>query len=446
MFNKVLIANRGEIALRVIRACRELGIRTVAVYSTADAESLHVNFADQAVCIGGASPADSYLNIPRIIAAAEITDADAIHPGYGFLAENPQLSDICDSCNIAFIGPTAESIRLMGDKAKARKTVAGAGVPVIPGSDGPTDSVQKALEVAHRVGFPVMVKASAGGGGRGIRIAHTDVSLVQAFNTASREAEAAFSNGELYIEKFIADPRHVEVQVLADKHHHTIHLGERECSVQRRRQKVLEEAPSPMMTPKLRKELTAAAVRCCRAAKYHSAGTVEFIVDGNGGFMFLEMNTRIQVEHPVTEAVTGVDIVKEQIRVAAGEELRYTQKDISITGHAIEVRINAEDPDNGFRPSPGKITALNLPGGPGIRVDTHAYAEYVIPPYYDSLLGKIIAYGHDRAEAVVRMERAMEELVVEGISTTASLHKRILADSRFREGRYNLNYLENLLG
>jgi acetyl-CoA carboxylase biotin carboxylase subunit len=445
MFQKILVANRGEIALRVIRACRELGVRTVAVYSEADRDSLHVRFADQSVCIGPPSPAESYLKTSQIISAAEITDAEAIHPGYGFLAENPRFAEVCESCNIKFIGPKPSAIELMGDKSRARETMKKAGVPVTPGSDGPLESKEQAIELAREIGYPVFLKAAGGGGGRGLRVAHTDVSLAQAYTMAEQEANIAFGNPQLYLEKYVERPRHVEFQILADEHGHIIHLGERDCTLQRRFQKLLEESPCPIMTRKLRERMARSAVRCAEKSGYTSAGTVEFLLDSQGNFFFSEMNARIQVEHPVTECRTGVDLVKEQLRIAAGEPLRYRQDDIRFSGHAIECRINAEDSNDNFRPSPGRLEVFNIPGGMGVRVDTHAFPEYVIPPQYDSLLAKIITVGRDREEAIVRMLRALEEFVVIGVPTTIPFHQRILADRIFREGRLHTQYVDELV-
>ena len=445
MFDKILIANRGEIALRIIRACRELGIRTVAVYSEADRDSLHVRFADEDICIGPPDPSDSYLNVPRIISAAEITDADAIHPGYGFLAEMAHFAQICASCNIAFIGPSPETIANGGDKSEARRTMSKHNIPVIPGSDGVVKSPDEAVQLARKIGYPVILKAAAGGGGRGMRVAHTDLSLSQAFATAQAEAEGAFGNPHLYLEKYLDRPRHIEFQILADSHGNIIHLGERECSLQRRHQKILEEAPSPIMDERLRKQMGAAAVNAAKAVDYRNAGTVEFLVDANRQFYFMEMNARIQVEHPVTEQVTGIDLVKEQIAIAAAEPLRYRQRDIKIRGHAIECRINAEDPSREFLPSCGRISALHIPGGPGIRVDTHIYAEYQVPPYYDSMLAKLIAWGATREEAAVRMRRALHEMVVEGVANNISFHETLLESQEFRSGQVDTGTVEQLL-
>ncbi len=445
MFKKILIANRGEIALRIIRACHELGISTVAVYSEADRNSLHVRFADESVCIGPAAPAESYLSIPRIISAAEITDVEAIHPGYGFLAENPQFAEICDSCKIIFIGPSHQSISKMGDKSIARQTMEKEGIPTIPGSTGVVDDSDGALQVARDLGYPVMIKAASGGGGRGMRTAHTDVSLVQAFVTAQAEADKAFGDRRLYLEKLIVEPRHVEIQILADQEGKVVHLGERDCSLQRRHQKVLEESPSPAVDEELRKKMGDTAARCAHAAGYYSAGTVEFLLDKDRNFYFMEMNTRVQVEHPVSEMVSGVDIIKEQIRIAVGEPISFSQDDITLSGHSIECRINAEDPANQFMPSPGKITGFHIPGGPGVRVDSHAYAEYIVPPFYDSLLAKLITLGKDRTEAIVKMKRALREFVVEGIPTTIPLQRLIMNDSRFLQGDVHTGCLDEIV-
>ncbi|MCB9757303.1 MAG: acetyl-CoA carboxylase biotin carboxylase subunit [Candidatus Omnitrophica bacterium] len=445
MFSKILIANRGEIALRVIRACRELNIKTVAVYSEADATSLHVRFADEAVCIGPAKSADSYLNIPAIISAAEITDVEAIHPGYGFLSENAHFAEICESCNITFIGPTPETIRLMGDKVQARETVRKAGVPLTPGGKGIIKNQQEALKVAKEIKYPVIIKAAAGGGGKGMRICHNDVTLTSSFNVAQKEAEANFGNPNVYIEKYIIDPRHIEFQVLADQHGNVIHLGERDCSIQRRHQKLLEESPSPALDAKLRKRMGETAVKIAKACNYRGVGTIEYLLNANGEFYFMEMNTRIQVEHPVTEMVTGVDLVKEQIKAAAGEKLKIKQDDVKITGAAIECRINAEDPSNNFMPSPGKITELNLPGGFGVRVDTHIYSGYVIPPFYDSMVAKLIVHDKTRVEAIRKMRRALEEFYVSPIKTTIGLHSEILDHPLFVEGKVSTHFLEKMV-
>ncbi|HEX6940348.1 MAG TPA: acetyl-CoA carboxylase biotin carboxylase subunit [Longimicrobiales bacterium] len=442
MFRKVLIANRGEIALRVIRACRELGIRTVAVYSEADRESLHVRFADEDVCIGPASARDSYLNIPRIIAAAEITGADAIHPGYGFLAENAEFAEICEHSNIVFIGPTAEQIRLMGDKAVARRTMAAQGVPTVPGSDGAIADVDEAARVAEEIGFPVLIKAAAGGGGKGMRVAADPATFGKQFLNAQREAEAAFGDPSVYLEKFLVRPRHIEFQLLGDGHGRVVHLGERECSIQRRHQKLLEEAPSPVMTPELRERMGEAAVRGAEAIGYRSAGTIEFLVDEDGRFYFMEMNTRIQVEHPVTELVTGVDLVKEQIRVAAGEPLSVPAGPVELRGHAIECRINAEDPSRNFAPSPGRIEIFHPPGGPGVRLDTHVYAGYRVPPNYDSLLAKLLVHANTRQEAIARMKLALESFIIEGVHTTIPFLLELLEDPDFVAGNIDTKFLD----
>jgi acetyl-CoA carboxylase biotin carboxylase subunit len=441
MFKKVLIANRGEIALRVIRACRELGIQTVAVYSEADRESLHVRFADDDVCIGPAPARESYLKIPRLIAAAEITGADAIHPGYGFLAENAEFAETCAASNITFIGPTAEQIRLMGDKAVARKTMAAVGVPVVPGTPGPVEDPDEALEFARSIGFPVIIKAAAGGGGKGMRVANDPDDFARAFQLARSEALSAFGSGDVYVEKYLARPRHVEFQILGDKHGTVIHLGERDCSVQRRHQKLIEEAPSPAVTPELRARMGEAAVRGAKAIDYIGAGTVEMLLDEDGSFYFMEMNTRIQVEHPVTEMLTGVDLVKEQIRVAAGERLSVTEMP-PLRGHVIEVRVNAEDPSRNFQPSPGRIEAFHPPGGPGVRLDSHVYAGYTVPPYYDSLLAKLICQGRDREEAVRRMYVALESFVLEGVTTTIPFLARVMQNPRFQAGQVDTKFLE----
>ena len=445
MFDKILIANRGEIAVRIIRACKELGIRTLAVYSEADADSLHVQLADEAICIGKSPSTESYLKIDRIISAAEVGDVEAIHPGYGFLAENAHFAEVCEGCNIKFIGPPSSAIRAMGDKVAARETMRKAGVPVVPGSDGPVDTESNALKIARKIGYPVIMKAAGGGGGRGMRIAHNDPSLVKAFHTARSEAERAFANGAVYLERYIESPRHIEFQVLADRKGKVIHLGERDCSLQRRHQKLLEESPSPMLSSDLRKKMGKAAIKAAEAVGYVNAGTVEMLLDADGQFYFIEMNTRIQVEHPVTEEVTGIDIVKEQIRIAVGEELDYDQKDIEFKKCAIECRINAEDPFNSFQPCPGNIEFLITPGGHGVRVDTHVYAGYTIPPYYDSMIAKLICYGRDRRVAMDRMARALDEFIIRGVKTTVPLHKLILKDPNFRRGRYSTAFVERLL-
>jgi acetyl-CoA carboxylase biotin carboxylase subunit len=441
MFKKVLIANRGEIALRVLWACKELGLKTVAVYSEADQGSLHVRFADQAVCIGPARNIESYLNIPAIISAAEITGADAIHPGYGFLSESSYLAEISEACNIKFIGPGPQAIRLMGDKSRARKAMMKAGVPVLPGSVGVLEDEEKAVKVAREVGFPVVLKASAGGGGRGIRIVRSPADLAQAFRAAQAEAAAAFGVPDVYVEKYIEGPRHVEIQIMADTKSNVVHMGERECSIQRRHQKILEEAPSTAVSEKLRRKMGRTAVEAAAAVQYVSAGTVEFLVDEEGDYYFMEMNTRIQVEHGITELITGRDIVKEQIHVAAGAPLSFTQKDLTFSGHAIECRINAEDPFT-FVPSPGIIRHFHVPGGPGVRVDTFAHEGCEISPYYDSLVAKLMAHGRDRREAIARMRRCLELMVVEGIKTNIPLHRRILDDPDFQAGRVDTRFME----
>ena len=441
MFSKILIANRGEIALRIIRACKELGVKTVAVYSEADATSLHVRMADEAVCIGKAMASTSYLNIPNIISVAEITDVEAVHPGYGFLAEDAHFAEICESCQIKFIGPSPENMRLMGDKMAAKDTMKKAGIPVIPGSDEVLKTKEDALKEAKKIGYPVIIKASAGGGGKGMRVCHNDVRLVNAFMTASSEAEAAFGNPAVYMEKYIQAPRHIEFQILADEHGNIVHLGERDCTIQRRHQKLVEESPSASLNEKMRKKMGAAAIKGAAAVNYRGAGTMEFLLDGDD-FYFMEMNTRIQVEHPVTEMVTGVDLIKEQIKIAAGSKLPFTQDDIKIEGAAIECRINAEDPDNDFRPCPGKISALNIPGGLGVRVDTHVYAGYEIPPFYDSMIAKLITYGKTREEAIKTMQRALGEFFIEPIKTTVDFQKRVLADADFQKGDFTTHFVE----
>ncbi|HEX8723978.1 MAG TPA: acetyl-CoA carboxylase biotin carboxylase subunit [Gemmatimonadaceae bacterium] len=441
MFKKVLIANRGEIALRVIRACKELGVETVAVYSEADRESLHVRFADDDVCIGPAPARDSYLRIPRLIAAAEITGADAIHPGYGFLAENAEFAETCAASNIAFIGPTADQIRVMGDKAAARKTMTAVGVPIVPGTPGPVEDVDEALTFAREIGFPVIIKAAAGGGGKGMRVAKDADDFARSFGLARSEALSAFGNGDVYVEKYLARPRHIEFQILGDKHGSVIHLGERDCSVQRRHQKLIEESPSPAVTPDLRARMGAAAVAGAKAIDYVGAGTIEMLLDSDGSFYFMEMNTRIQVEHPVTEMITGVDLVKEQIRVAAGEKLSVTELP-PLRGHVIEVRVNAEDPSRNFQPSPGRIETFHPPGGPGVRLDSHVYAGYTVPPFYDSLLGKLICQGRDRSEALDRMRVALEAFVIEGVTTTIPFLARVMDNPRFRAGEVDTKFLE----
>jgi acetyl-CoA carboxylase biotin carboxylase subunit len=440
VFKKILIANRGEIAVRVIQACRELGIRTVAVHSTADRDSLHVTYADEDVCIGPPPSALSYLNISAIVSAAEITGADAVHPGYGFLAENAHFAEVVAECNLTWIGPTPASIRQMGDKAKARQTAAAAGVPVLPGSPEPLDDAAQARRVADQVGYPVILKAAAGGGGRGMRIVASAAELEDQLSTAREEALKAFGDGSVYLEKYLVEPRHVEFQVFGDHHGTVIHLGERECSIQRRHQKLLEESPSPALTPELRAEMGEAAVRLCQAVDYRNAGTIEFLLDADGRFYFMEMNTRIQVEHPVTEMVYSVDLVKMQIETAAGQPLTV-RGGLQPRGHAIECRINAEHPER-FTPSPGKLTTFHVPGGPGVRVDTHGYEEYVVPPYYDSLVAKLIAHGRDRAEAIARARRALDFFVVEGVHTTIPFHQRLLRHPQFVAGKVSTRFID----
>jgi acetyl-CoA carboxylase biotin carboxylase subunit len=445
MFRKVLIANRGEIALRVIRACRELKISTVAVFSEADRDSLHVRLADESVCIGPPAPAQSYNYIARLISAAEVTGADAVHPGYGFLSENAHFAEVCGSCGFVFIGPTPEMIRKMGDKAVARRTMREAGLPVVPGSEGVISDLDEAVAQAREIGYPVIIKASAGGGGRGMRVARDEKSLRVSFGIAQAEAGAAFGINSVYLEKYIARPRHIEFQVFGDGHGNLIHLGERECSVQRNHQKLIEESPSPFLTPARRAEVGALAARGAASIGYLNAGTMEFLFDADGSFYFMEMNTRIQVEHPVTEEVTGLDLVKEQIRVAAGEKLSRTQEEVEWRGHAIECRINAEDHEHGFRPCPGTITYWYKPGGPGLRIDSHVYAGYTVPPHYDSMIGKLIATGKDRPEALRRMEIAIEEMIVEGIKTTLPFHHLALRHPRFQAGDLDTHFVEALL-
>ena len=443
-FRKILIANRGEIACRIIWTCKEMGIRTVAVHSDIDRDSLHVRFADEAACIGPAPSAQSYLNIPAIISTAEIFNVDAIHPGYGFLAESSYFAEICEACNIKFIGPRANIIRLMGDKVEARRTMKEAGLPITPGSSEPVTSEEEALQIAREIGFPIIVKASAGGGGRGMRVVRSEAELGSALESASTEAAAAFKDGTVYIERLIDKPRHIEIQVLADEYGDCIHLGERECSIQRRHQKLLEEAPSPVLSPQLRAEMGQAAVRACKKLGYSSAGTIEFLLDRDNKFYFMEMNTRIQVEHAVTEMVTLADIVRNQIRIAEGEHLGYSQDDLLIVGHAIECRINAENPET-FAPSPGRITAFNLPGGPGVRVDTYVYAGYQVPPFYDSMIAKVIVHARTRDLAIARMKRALEAMVIEGIKTTIPLHLKIMDDPKFRAGDISTGFMEEFL-
>jgi acetyl-CoA carboxylase biotin carboxylase subunit len=444
MFKKILIANRGEIALRVIHACRELGIKTVAVYSEADENSLHVRFADEDVCIGPARSADSYLNVPAIISAAEITGADAIHPGYGFLSESAYLAEVCEACHIRFIGPDPSVIKLLGDKARAKKAMRRAGVPMLPGSDGPVTGEEQALKVAKDIGYPVIVKAVAGGGGRGMRVVRNPGELPNALKMAQREAEAAFGNGDVYVEKYLENPRHIEFQVIGDHHGSVVHLGERECSIQRRHQKLIEEAPSPAISEKVRKRMGGIVVDAAKAVQYTNAGTFEFLMDADGRFFYMETNTRLQVEHPITEMVTGIDIVKEQIRIAAGERLSFKQSEVTFSGHSIECRVNAEDPET-FAPSPGTIHAFSVPGGPGVRVDTFAHAECTVPPYYDSLIAKIIVHGRDRQEAIARMRRVLDMTVIEGIKTSVPLHQRILAEPDFQAGRLSTGFMDRFM-
>jgi len=445
MISKILIANRGEIALRIARACRELGIGTMAVYSEADEQSLHVQLADEAICIGPASSADSYLRADRIISAAEIADVDAIHPGYGFLSENPDFAEQCEACNIIFIGPKADTIAKMGDKAIGRETVAKAGVPIIPGSDGPLENEKEALKVAKKVGFPVIIKAVSGGGGRGMRVAHNAVSFSKEFQTAGMEAEKAFGDGSLYVEKYLESPRHIEFQILADKHGKILHLGERDCSVQRRHQKIIEEAPSPFLDKALRNRMGKAAVKAAESAEYENAGTIEFLVDAKGNYYFIEMNTRIQVEHGVTEEATDIDLIKEQIKIASGQRLAFDQKEISLSKHAIECRICAENPANNFAPSPGEIELYYPPGGHGVRVDSHVYGGYQVSPHYDSMIGKLMTYGRTRKIALDRMYRALGEYLIRGIHTNVNLCKAIVDDATFRQGKATTAYMEDFM-
>ncbi|MBS6444970.1 MAG: acetyl-CoA carboxylase biotin carboxylase subunit [Ruminococcus sp.] len=442
MFNKVLIANRGEIAVRIIRACRELGVKTVAVYSTADKNSLHAQIADEAICIGPANSKDSYLNMKAIISACEITGAEAIHPGFGFLSENAHFASMCQKCGITFIGPDPQSIEMLGDKAQAKKTMEIAGVPVITGSKGAVGSVSEALQIANKVGYPVLVKASAGGGGRGIRRINTPKEMEEQITIAQQEALNFFGDSSVYIEKLILEPKHIEVQIMADNYGNIVYLGERDCSMQRRNQKVLEETPSPIMTDKLRKKMGEAAVKAAKACGYKNAGTIEFLVDKDKNFYFMEMNTRIQVEHPITEAVTGIDLVKTQIKVASGEKLSFNQKDIHINGHAIECRINAENPELNFRPSPGKIEALHTPGGFGIRIDSAVYQGYTIPPYYDSMIAKLIVHAPTRDEAIMKMKWALAEFIVDGVDTNIDFQLKIIGHKAFKDGNYNNSFLE----
>ena len=445
MFEKVLIANRGEIAVRIIRACRELGIRCVAVYSTADKNSLHAQIADEAVCIGPANTKDSYLNSKALLAACEITGSDAVHPGFGFLSENADFARQCNKCGITFIGPSPESIEMLGDKATAKETMKKAGIPVIPGSDGAVKNVEDARQIAEEIGYPVLVKASAGGGGRGIRLVEKESELEAQITAAKQESQSFFGDDGVYLEKFIINPRHVEIQIVADKHGNVVHLGERDCSMQRRNQKVLEESPSPIMTEELRKKMGEAAVKAAKACGYYNVGTIEFLVDKNLDFYFMEMNTRIQVEHPVTEFVTGIDLVKSQLKIAGDEVLSFTQKDIKITGHSIECRINAENPSMGFRPSPGKIMALHTPGGPGIRIDSAAYQGYTITPYYDSMIAKLIVYAPTREDAIMKMRWALSEFIVEGVDTNIDFQLELIKNPSFENGEYDIGFLSRLM-
>ncbi|MCP4580102.1 MAG: acetyl-CoA carboxylase biotin carboxylase subunit [candidate division Zixibacteria bacterium] len=445
MFKKILIANRGEIALRIIRACKELGITTVAIYSEADSNSLHVRFADEDVCIGPGAPGESYLDAKRVIAAAEVTNADAIHPGYGFLAENADFAEVCQSCNIAFIGPPPKVIQSLGDKSFAKQTMQNAGVPVIPGSEGIISDYQQALEIVKSIDYPIIIKASAGGGGRGMRLVTKPEDLKTSFDAARTEASIAFGNPAVYIEKFITNPRHIEIQLLADNYGNVVHLGERDCTIQRRHQKLIEESPSIAVDPALRIKMGKAAVDGAKAAGYSSAGTVEFLLDSDGSFYFMEVNTRIQVEHTISEEITNVDLVKEQIELAAGKELPFSQSDIQFSGHAIECRINAEDTEKKFRPTPGEITTFHTPGGLGVRVDTHAYAGYHMPPNYDSLIAKLIVHGKDRSEALLRMRRALDEFIVEGVPTPIEFYKTIFEDPIFIFGNYDTSYVERFM-
>ncbi len=442
MFSRILIAHRGEIALRILRACKDLGIETVAVYSEADKDSLHLRFADQTICIGPAPSTESYLNIPRIIAAAEIGDVDAIHPGYGFLSEKEHFAEVCQSCNIKFIGPSPEAIALVGDKVAAKKLAKETGVPTVPGSDGPVETEEEAKVVARRLGFPVLIKAAAGGGGRGMRVAHNEPSLITGFHSARSEAEKAFNDATVYIEKYVEKPRHVEIQIIGDTYGNIVHLGERDCSLQRRHQKLVEESPCPVLDPATRQAMGEAAVRLARAAGYYSAGTVEFLLDKDKNFYFIEVNSRIQVEHPVTEMVTGVDLIREMILVAAGERLSFTQEDVRMQGHAMEFRINAEDPDQGFKPSPGTIHTFLAPAGPGVRWDSHVYQGYTVPPYYDSMVGKLIIHRPTRKLAIEAARRALQELTMDGITTTSGLFQRILDHSDFASGEIDTGFID----
>jgi acetyl-CoA carboxylase biotin carboxylase subunit len=442
MFSRILIANRGEIALRILRACKDLGIETVAVYSEADRDSLHLRYADETVCIGPAPSPESYLNIPALIAAAEIADVEAIHPGYGFLSENEHFAEVCQTCNIRFIGPSPQAIARCGDKVEAKRLAKENDVPTVPGSDGPIENEQEALQIARKIGFPVLIKAAAGGGGRGMRVAHNEPSLVTGFHAARSEADKAFKDPTVYLEKYIEKPRHVEIQIMGDTHGNIVHLGERDCSLQRRHQKLLEESPCPVLDPETRAAMGDAAVRLARAAGYHSAGTVEFLLDKDRRFYFIEINSRIQVEHPVTEQVTGTDLIREMIRVAAGERLSFRQEDIRMQGHAMEFRINAEDPDQNFKPSPGTIQQFIAPAGPGVRWDSHVYQGYTVPPYYDSMVGKLIVHRHTRKQAIETARRALQELVLDGITTTAGLFLRILEHSDFASGAVDTGFID----
>ena len=445
MFEKVLIANRGEIALRIIRACKELGVRTLAVYSEADVDSLHVQLADESICIGAAPSSESYLKIDRIMSAAEVGDVDAIHPGYGFLAENAHFAEVCESCKIKFIGPPSQAMHAMGDKNSARSFARKSGVPITPGSDGIVETDKDAVKIAKKIGYPLMIKAVAGGGGRGMRMAHNEPSLKTGFHSARHEAEKAFGNPEVYIEKLIVNPHHIEFQIMADSHGHIVHLGERDCSIQRRNQKVIEECPSPLMTASLRKKMGAAAVKLAHSVGYENAGTIEFLVDNKGHYYFIEMNTRIQVEHTITEEVYGCDLVKEQIRIAAGEKLSPHVQKASPRLHAIQCRINAEDPEKNFQPSPGRIAFYYAPGGRGVRIDSHAYTGYTVPPYYDSMIAKLITVGATRESAIDRMRRALDEYYITGIKTTVPFHSAIMRSREFREGKYDTGFVERVM-
>jgi acetyl-CoA carboxylase biotin carboxylase subunit len=442
MFSRILIANRGEIALRILRACKDMGIETVAVYSEADRDSLHLRYADETICIGPAASSESYLNIPALIAAAEITDVEAIHPGYGFLSENEHFAEVCQSCNIKFIGPSPKAIAQCGDKVAAKVLARQAGVPCVPGSDGPIDDEQQALAIARQIGFPVLIKAAAGGGGRGMRVAHNEPSLVTGFHSARAEAEKAFKDGTVYLEKYIEKPRHVEIQIVGDQHGNVVHFGERDCSLQRRHQKLLEESPCPVLDPETRQKMGDAAVRLAKAANYYSAGTVEFLLDQNKNFYFIEINSRIQVEHPVTEMVTGTDLIREMILIANGERLSVKQEDVRIQGHAMEFRINAEDPDHGFKPSPGTIHTFVAPAGPGVRWDSHVYQGYTVPPHYDSMVGKLIIHRPNRKLVIETARRALQELTLQGITTTAGLFLRILEHSDFAAGQIDTGFID----